>query len=80
VHALTRGRVVDALDHNVLLALAVPLTAVVWLRWVLRAAGRAPRPFRVPAGALMMATVIAVAFAILRNVPISSLSWLDAAS
>ena len=80
VHALTRGRVVDALDHNLLLALAVPLAAVVWLRWVSRAVGRSPQPVRLPTGALMVATVVAVAFALLRNVPISSLSWLDAAS
>lgn len=80
VHALTRGRILDALDHNLLLALAVPVAVAVWVRWVLQALGRPPRTFRMPAGALMMVVVGSALFSLLRNVPVSALSWLDSAS
>ena len=77
VHALTQGRVVDALDHNLLLAVAVPLAAVVWWRWAREALGRPVRPFHWPAAGTIMVIVVSVTFALLRNVPIAALSWLD---
>jgi hypothetical protein len=80
VHALTQGRIGDALDHNLLLALAVPLAAVVWWRWLRAAMGRPARGFRWPSWATIMVIGVAATFAVLRNVPISALQWLDAAA
>jgi hypothetical protein len=79
-HALARGRVGDALDHNVLLVLAVPLVAVVWWGWVRHAVGRPIRPFRWSPAATMMSLVAVAAFALLRNLPIAGLSWLGSSA
>lgn len=82
IHALSRGRLATALDHNLLLALAVPLGLVAWWGWVRVAAGRAPWPVTWPRWALPAVMVVAVAFTLARNLPVDGLAWLasDAAS
>lgn len=37
LHALTRGDIATAIDHNLVLAIALPLLALAWLVWVVHA-------------------------------------------
>ena len=76
LHALSRGQVGRALDHNLLLLLAVPIGVVVWCRWVRGAAGRPVRPVHVPTWVLPASVLVAATFAVLRNLDIGALSWL----
>lgn len=80
LHALSRGNVGLALDHNLLLLLAVPIGAIVWLRWVASALGREPAPVQVPRWVVPCLVVIATAFAVVRNLPGGPLPWLDSAA
>jgi hypothetical protein len=82
LHAALRGDVLGALDHNLLLLVALPFGLLLWGRWVLEATGspsRGPQPLRWPAWVVPVVVTVLVAFAILRNLPISSLVWLDSA-
>lgn len=78
VHDLTRARFAEAMNHNLLLVAVVPLAVVAWLRWWRASAtgGRvAPLPrWMVPTGVTVM-----LVYAVLRNLPISGLGWLDSA-
>lgn len=80
VHALSRGNLTAALDHNLLLLLAVPVGLVVWLGWVLSALGRPARIPSAPAWVMPALATIAMAFAVARNLPVASLQWLDSSS
>lgn len=77
LHALTRGNVGDALDHNLLLVLAVPIGAIIWWRWVRAAMGRPTSTMAPPRWAPGVLIAVAAVFAIVRNLPIPSLAWLD---
>jgi hypothetical protein len=77
LHALARGRVSEALDHNLLLLLAVPLGVVAWFGWVRAAAGAPMATRAVPRWAIALAVVVAIAFAVLRNLSLGGLEWLD---
>jgi hypothetical protein len=79
LHALSRGRVTEALDHNLLLVLAVPLGLVAWWGWVRAAAGAPVEARPMPRWAIGLAIVVAVAFAIVRNLSLGGLAWLDSA-
>jgi hypothetical protein len=80
IHSLSRGRLGEALDHNLLLLLAVPFAAVVWWRWVRAAAGRPARPFTMPRCVVPLVVIVATVFAVVRNLPIDQLAWLDSAA
>lgn len=80
VHALTHGDVVRALDHNVLLLVALPAALLTWWAWARVAVGRPARTVRWPSWAGATAIVVATVFAVARNVPIDALRWLDAAA
>lgn len=76
MHALSRGRLVEALDHNLLLLVAVPVGLVAWWGWV-RAAVGTPVPARTePRWAIGVAIVVAAAFGVVRNLPLEGLGWL----
>jgi hypothetical protein len=76
-HALLRGRVAEALDHNLLLLVAVPLAVVAWLGWVATAAGRrTPWHLRIPAWGVWAVAVLALAYAVARNLPVDALGGL----
>ena len=80
LHALSRGRLTEALDHNLLLVLAVPLGVAAWLGWVRAAAGVPVAARSVPRWAIALAVVVAIAFAVLRNLSLDGLEWLDSAA
>jgi hypothetical protein len=77
LHALSRGRVGLALDHNLLLLVAVPVGALVWWRWVRAALGRPVTSIQLPRWVVPTAVAVATAFAVARNLPSSPVSWLD---
>lgn len=67
-NALLRGRPGAALDHNVLLAVALPVAALMWLWWMARQwRGTAEPARRVPLWITALAAVLLVAFGIVRN-------------
>lgn len=70
VHALLSGHPLLALRCNLLLVLALPLILALWLRWVRdrwRGVTRAPQ---LPSRALLLTVLtLAVAYAVLRNLP-----------
>jgi hypothetical protein len=80
VHAITRGRLGDALSHNVLLLVAVPVGLLVWWRWVRAAAGRPVVARPLPAWVVPVAVSVALAFTVLRNLDVTALHWLDSAA
>jgi hypothetical protein len=73
VRSLVTGDVAGAIDHNVLLVLALPVLAFVGVRWL---PGRSvvPRRSALPALVVLLAT-----FTVLRNLAVPGLAWLDAA-
>jgi hypothetical protein len=69
VNALVRGDWGAAADHNVLLAVALPLAAVAWTVWLVRALqGRPLRRLRPPSWVWAAVVVVLVAFTVVRNV------------
>lgn len=80
LHALSRGQLGAALDHNLLLLVAVPFGLFVWLRWVRTALGRIVPPIALPRWALPAIVAVATVFAVVRNLPGGPLSWLDSAA
>lgn len=67
-HALTRGDVVTAFDHNVLVAIVVPLFAVVWFLWLLRTLGVRTPHLPVPTPRVWWALgALVLAFTVVRN-------------
>lgn len=78
LHALSRGRLGEALDHNLLLLVAVPLGLLLWLGWAATALGRPRPPVPAPRWLAPVAIGVALAFTVLRNLPGGPLTWLDA--
>lgn len=76
LHALAHGHIATALDHNVLLAVAVPLAAIALVLACLPLIGRPARTLRPPAGLVVAALTVAVAFAVVRNLPIDAVRYL----
>lgn len=69
-HHLLRGDVTGALRYNALLPLVVTLIALMWCDWYGRTIGRRSLlAGRMPAWAPTAGIVVAVAFAVVRNLP-----------
>lgn len=69
VHALTRGDVLAAVDHNVLAVVIVPLAIVAWALWLAHSLGVAvPRPPRLRRPALIALGLGLLAFTVVRNI------------
>lgn len=69
-HALTQGDIFGALDHNVFVAIGVPLAALLWVRWmVLKLGVRVPGLPKVSRTAWWALGIIVVAFTVVRNIP-----------
>ena len=80
LHALSRGQLGRALDHNLLLLLAVPVGAVMWVRWVQGALGRPVRPIELPRWVVPALVALSLVFAVVRNLPGGPAPWLDSAA
>lgn len=72
LHALTHGDVLGAAARNVLMLAALPLLGWLWLRWVRRSWTGAPRPAPAHPALLWAGLVLALAFAVLRNLPMGA--------
>jgi hypothetical protein len=75
-NALVRGDFLAAADHNVLVAVGLPVVAIVWIAWVV--AQMIGRPFRLPRPPkwLIAVSILGlVAFTIARNV--GGPPWVD---
>jgi hypothetical protein len=69
VHAATHGDLLAAADHNLMLAIALPIFALLWLRWLLQTLNvRVPQLPRLSRPAWIGLAVAVVAFAVVRNV------------
>lgn len=78
-NSLLRGDWLAAADHNVLLAVALPLTAALWLVWLVQSLrGRELHLPRIPRPALWAGLGLLVVFTVLRNLPVDSgwIHWL----
>ncbi len=78
-NSLLRGDWLAAADHNVLLAVALPVVAVVWLVWLVQALrGRDFRLPRLPRPAWWAVLALLVVFTVVRNLPVDSgwIHWL----
>jgi len=76
LHSLSRGRVGQALDHNALLAVAVPFGLFMWGRWVRHALGRPMAPLVLPRWLVPSAVVVGIAFTVVRNLSWPPSAWL----
>lgn len=75
VHSMAHARIDDAVHHNLLLVLATPIVALLWLRWFVREWRGLPAPARDPRRVRrteLALALVAVAFAVLRNLPVGS--------
>lgn len=68
-HHLLHGDVLGALRYNVLVPFVLTIIVLLWVDWYLRSAGKPPVLRRIPGWAAATGIVVAVAFAVLRNVP-----------
>jgi hypothetical protein len=66
--SLAHGRVVEALHENALFVTSLPLLCAGWLYWFFEARAGRPRP-TLPRAVTVLAVVVAIAFAIVRNLP-----------
>jgi Protein of unknown function (DUF2752) len=75
-HDLLRGRVGQALDHNLLLPGFIAVLGVVLALWLLPLVGRPARTLSVPRPATIGAVALVAAFMVARNLPVASLDFL----
>ncbi len=81
VNSLVRGDVVAAADHNVLLAVALPIVAIVWALWMWAAVrGREWNWPRVPVWAWTALGVCVAAFTAVRNLDLGPVAHYLAAT
>lgn len=67
-NALVRGHLGAAVDHNLVLAVALPVAALMWLWWMTRQwRGDQAPPTRVPTWISVTAVVLLVGFGFVRN-------------
>lgn len=69
MHALGRGDLGAAADHNLLLVAALPVLAWIWLRWVRRSWFDLPRPEPVSGRWVWGLLALVAVFAVVRNLP-----------
>jgi hypothetical protein len=77
-HDLVHGRVVEALDHNLLLPGFVAVLGIALALWLGPLVGRPARSLRLPRGASVAALTLLAAFTLLRNLPLAPLEFLAA--
>ena len=75
VHSFATGHPLRALDHNLLIGIAIPIAIVALVVWLVAAMrGRAVRWPTVPRGAWITPALVVAGFWILRNV--AAFAWL----
>lgn len=68
-HALTRGDLAGALDHNVVIVALLPALVALWGIWLLRSLGvRIPRPPQPKAPVWWALGALLLAFTVIRNI------------
>jgi hypothetical protein len=75
-HDLLHGHLGEALDHNLLLPAILAVLGTAFALWLLPLLGREARALVVPPWAAVTAAAVAVAFTVLRNLPVASLEFL----
>jgi len=75
-HDLLHGHLGEALDHNLLLPAILAVLGTAFALWSLPLLGRQARALVVPRWAAVTAAAVAVAFTVLRNLPVASLEFL----
>lgn len=87
VNSLVRGDWLAAADHNVLLAVAVPVAAVLWAVWLVTGLRGRPHPTvldrlgRPPTAAVAAIVAVLVTFTVVRNLPSPDWAvWLNSAT
>jgi hypothetical protein len=75
-HDLLHGHVIEALDHNLLLPGLLAALGVALASWLLPLVGRPARALALPRWANVAAVIVAVAFTVVRNLPIAGLDVL----
>jgi hypothetical protein len=73
VHAALHGDVGQALDHNLLLVVVLPLAAAWLVATALPLVGRPPLTWRPPRWVVIVGVVVAATFAVARNLPLDAL-------
>lgn len=69
-HALTQGDLVAAFDHNVVVALFVPIMVVVWALWLARSLGVRTPELPAPTARVWWGLgAVLLAFTVVRNLP-----------
>jgi Protein of unknown function (DUF2752) len=68
-HALAHGDVAAALDHNLLVTLAIPVAVVLWVRWAWRQWRGQPTSVTVDSRLALALIGVLVAFMVIRNLP-----------
>jgi hypothetical protein len=76
LHALTRGEIAVAADHNLLLLALLPLAVWAWWRWLAVGVGWRDTGPQVPSRLGWTLAIAFPAFMVARNVPVWPLSWL----
>jgi hypothetical protein len=77
-NALLRGNLGEAIDHNVVLAAALPVAVLMWVWWVARSWRGEPSPVsKAPNWLVITAAILLVVFGVVRNLTGTALSrWL----
>jgi hypothetical protein len=76
IHALTRGDLLLAMDHNVLTVLFLPVLVWAWLGWWRHRRGERAEPPALTGRVALAVPVVVGLFWVVRNLPIEPLAWL----
>lgn len=76
VHALTHGRLVDALDFNAVAVAVLPVLAVAWVLWMGRSLGLRLPELRLGPRTGIALMVVMIVFGVARNLPVGFLEVL----
>lgn len=76
VHALTHGRIVDALDFNAVAVVVLPVLAVAWALWMGRSLGLRLPQLRLGPRVGVAFMVALIVFGVVRNLPVDALEVL----
>lgn len=66
-NSLVRGDFLGALDHNAVLAVALPVAVLMWVWWLVREWRGDDPPRRLPTWVMVTAGVLVITFGVVRN-------------